>query len=109
MFGDSSVSRAGVLDGVQYSVLPGSDVTGSPANESDDVTVNSSKSSRTQPPIHTEVTQHHVGTMKWLTVGRMTGVRFPALLLCRGPWSLPSELPDCSGGYFLHRCKTAGT
>jgi hypothetical protein len=69
MFGDSSVSRAGVLDGVQYSTLPGSDVMGSPAIESDDVTVNSGKSSRTQPPVHTEVTQHHVGSVKWLTSG----------------------------------------
>jgi hypothetical protein len=57
MFDDSSVLRAGVLDGVQYSTLPGSDVTGSLANESDDATASNTKGSRTQPPVHTEVTQ----------------------------------------------------
>ena len=67
MFGDSSVSRAGVLDGVQYSALPGSDVMGLPASESDDVTVSNSKSSRTQPPIHTEVTWHHFGLIRYIT------------------------------------------
>jgi hypothetical protein len=67
MFGDSSVSRAGLLDGVQYSTLPGSEVMGSPASESDDVTASSAKSSRTQPPIHTEVTHHHVGLIRYLT------------------------------------------
>jgi len=67
MSGDSSVSRAGVLDGVQYSALPGSDVMGSPASETDDVSASSSKSNRTQPPVHTEVTRHHVGLIRCLT------------------------------------------
>ena len=58
------MSRAGVLDGVQYSTLPGSDVMGSPANETDDVTASSSKSNRTQPPVHIEVNWHHVGLIR---------------------------------------------
>jgi hypothetical protein len=76
MFGDSSVSRAGVLDGVQYSALPGSDVMGSPASEMDDVTTSSSKNNRTQPPVHTEVTRHHVGSIRCLTskVVKLAGV-----------------------------------
>jgi hypothetical protein len=71
MFDDSSLSRAGVLDGVQYSTLPGSDVMGSPASETDDVTASSSKSNRTQPPVHTEVTWHHVGLIRCLLTSKV--------------------------------------
>lgn len=55
MFGGSSVSRSGVPDGVQYSTSPAADITGSPANDSDEAVAGSAKGSRTQPSIHIEV------------------------------------------------------
>jgi hypothetical protein len=53
----SNLPRSGVLDGVQYSTSPAADSVGSPASESDDTTGGSTKGSRTQPPVHIEVTQ----------------------------------------------------
>jgi hypothetical protein len=55
IFGGSSGSRAGAPDGVQYSTSPAADITGSPANDSDDAIAGSAKGSRTQPSIHIEV------------------------------------------------------
>jgi hypothetical protein len=54
-FGSSSLSRSGVLDGVQYSTSPAADTAGSAANESDDTSTGTTKGSRTQPPTHIEV------------------------------------------------------
>ncbi|XP_023718004.1 1-phosphatidylinositol 3-phosphate 5-kinase isoform X3 [Cryptotermes secundus] len=51
----NNASRSGVLDGVQYSTSPAADITGSPANDSDDTTAGSTKGSRTQPSTHIEI------------------------------------------------------
>ena len=53
------MARGGILDGVQYSTSPASDLAGSPAAESDEATSNSAKSEakpgRMQANPHIEV------------------------------------------------------
>jgi hypothetical protein len=97
MFGGSSVSRSGVPDGVQYSTSPAADITGSPANDSDDAVAGSAKGSRMQPSIHIEVNWQ----LLWFITAEL--VKCVALFLSLWPdwfWgqftALSSRLP-CQG------------